>query len=124
MEYAEPRYTKDLDIWVKSDTDNAERVFRALAGFGAPLAGLTPQNFTEEGTFYRVGTPPIMIDILFSVEGETFDTAWESRHESEDGGLPMHFNLKERLDYLQACCWPPARPPRRTSGIISSSVCT
>lgn len=51
MEYAEPRYTKDLDLWVSSDKDNAERVFKSLAEFGAPLAGLKPQDFTEEGTF-------------------------------------------------------------------------
>jgi tRNA nucleotidyltransferase/poly(A) polymerase len=30
--YTEPRYTKDLDIWVESTPENAQRVFRALAG--------------------------------------------------------------------------------------------
>jgi len=97
MEYAEPRYTKDLDLWVKADQDNAERVFKALAEFGAPLAGLEPQDFTEEGTFYRVGVPPIMVDILFSLEGLSFDTAWERRHESEDNGILLYFISKDDL---------------------------
>ena len=35
--HAEPRYTKDLDIWVQASAENAPRVYSALAGFGAPL---------------------------------------------------------------------------------------
>lgn len=26
-EYAEPRYTKDLDIWIEASTQNGEKVF-------------------------------------------------------------------------------------------------
>ena len=37
MLYSEPRFTKDLELWVGTDGDNAARVFRALAEFGAPL---------------------------------------------------------------------------------------
>ena len=37
--HAEPRFTKDLDIWVSTEDDNPERVFAALAKFGAPMAG-------------------------------------------------------------------------------------
>ena len=33
IKYAEPRYTKDLDLWVKPDTMNAEAVFNALRLF-------------------------------------------------------------------------------------------
>ena len=41
MLYTEPRYTKDLDVWIEATAENAAKVFRALAEFGAPLAGLT-----------------------------------------------------------------------------------
>ena len=44
MLYAEPRYTKDLDIWVEPSPTNAEKVHLALAQFGAPMAGVTPQT--------------------------------------------------------------------------------
>lgn len=37
MRYTEPRFTKDLDLWVEASEQNAPRVFRALAEFGAPL---------------------------------------------------------------------------------------
>ena len=42
MKYTEPRFTKDLDIWIATDADNAERTFRALAEFGAPLRDYSP----------------------------------------------------------------------------------
>jgi hypothetical protein len=49
--YAQPRATKDLDILVKADADNAKRLFAALAQFGAPLEWLTSADFAEEGPF-------------------------------------------------------------------------
>ncbi len=63
MLYTEPRYTKDLDIWIEPSEDNAARVFRALSKFGAPLSGLTPSDFAHEGCFYQVGIPPVRVDI-------------------------------------------------------------
>ena len=38
MVYSEPRYTKDLDVWVEASRENASRVFTALRDFGAPLS--------------------------------------------------------------------------------------
>ena len=46
MKYTEPRATKDIDLWIDTTLENAERVYQALARFGAPLAGYTPQDFT------------------------------------------------------------------------------
>ena len=40
--HAEPRATKDLDLFIRSDKENSEAVFRALAQYGAPLSGLSP----------------------------------------------------------------------------------
>ncbi len=53
MFYSEPRYTKDLDLWIEASEENSARVFRALADFGAPLSGLTPQDFARAGFFIR-----------------------------------------------------------------------
>jgi predicted nucleotidyltransferase len=36
IQYAEPRFTKDLDLWVATDPKNATAVFEALKEFGAP----------------------------------------------------------------------------------------
>ena len=55
IQYAEPRYTKDLDLWISTDVANAKAVFRALKEFGAPLADLTEDDFAEEGYFIPNG---------------------------------------------------------------------
>ena len=55
--YAEPRTTKDLDLFIKPDPENAKAVFRALAKFGAPLAGMTEEDFID-GTTLQIGLPP------------------------------------------------------------------
>ena len=90
--HAQPRATKDLDIFIKADAANAEAVYNALAEFGAPLHGLTPEDFIEKGKFYRMGHPPLMVDILPEISGIDFDTAWEKRVEAEiDEGLKVPF---------------------------------
>jgi hypothetical protein len=79
-EYAEPRYTKDLDIWIDASDENSERVFSSLKEFGAPLSQLTSSDFSQEGNFYQMGRPPIRIDILMSIEGLLFNQAWKNRN--------------------------------------------
>jgi hypothetical protein len=91
MLYTEPRYTKDLDVWIDANPENAARVFRALAAFGAPLSGLTPDDFSHTGFFYQIGMPPARVDILMSVDGVSFEEAWPNRHSSSLGAQPAWF---------------------------------
>ena len=69
IKYTEPRYTKDLDLWVRADQANASAVFQALRAFGAPLVGMTEEDFAHEGYFYQMGVPPVRVDILMSMTG-------------------------------------------------------
>ncbi|MCB9673448.1 MAG: hypothetical protein H6734_28550 [Alphaproteobacteria bacterium] len=75
------RSTGDIDVWVRPDAENANRVVAALAEFGAPLAahGVSAATFTSPGTVYQMGLPPSRIDILTAIDGVTFDEAWEGR---------------------------------------------
>jgi hypothetical protein len=78
--HAEPRATKDLDIFIRSDEENSKAVFRALAQYGAPLRDLTVADFMDGATF-QIGQPPARIDILQQIDGITFDEAWANRIE-------------------------------------------
>jgi predicted nucleotidyltransferase len=78
--HAEPRATKDLDLFIGSDQENSEAVFRALAQYGAPLAGLSPADFRDD-TVFQIGQPPARIDLLKHIDGVSFDEAWENRIE-------------------------------------------
>jgi len=79
--HAQPRATKDLDLFVQPGSDNAQAVFAALAKFGAPLQGLTPEDFMHRGSYFRMGTAPQMIEIFPEVSGIEFDEAWGRRVE-------------------------------------------
>ena len=79
--YSQPRATKDLDLLIRADDQNAQRVFAALAEFGAPLDGLTRADFSDSSGFFRMGHPPIMIEILMAIQGVEFALAWTRRVE-------------------------------------------
>ena len=78
--HAEPRATKDLDLFIRSDELNGAAVYRALTQYGAPLDGLSPRDFIDGSTF-QIGQPPARVDILQSIDGLTFDEAWQNRIE-------------------------------------------
>jgi len=77
--YAQPRATKDLDIFIGSDVANGEIIWRALAKFGAPVAGIAPRELAEPDTFFTWGNPPFRVDILTRISGVTFEDAWSRR---------------------------------------------
>lgn len=93
MKYTEPRFTKDLDLWIRNSPENAARVYHALAEFGAPLQqdGLVPEDFTSEDMTYQIGVAPVRIDILTHISGIQFAQAWQNRVASTFFGLPVHF---------------------------------
>jgi len=78
--HAEPRATKDLDLFIRSDEENSKAVYLALAQYGAPLGGLTAADF-RDGTVFQIGQPPARIDILQRIDGVSFDEAWKRRVE-------------------------------------------
>lgn len=88
-----PRYTGDLDLWVRPDTENAHRTLRALIRFGAPLSthGLHVDDLSHPGAVYQMGLPPRRIDVLTKIDGVTFEEAWPNRIEATVGGLHMAF---------------------------------
>ncbi len=97
VQYVEPRFTKDLDLWISTDATNAIAVYRALQAFGAPLADLTEQDFTEDGYFYQMGVPPVRIDILMGIPGVQFEEAWFRRMVVDFDGLPVPFISRQDL---------------------------
>jgi hypothetical protein len=84
-----PRATVDIDIWVEPSPENAERVWTALAAFGAPLGdlGIQVQDLTRTDVVAQLGLPPNRIDILTGVSGLTFDEAWAARIEEPVEGV-------------------------------------
>jgi hypothetical protein len=101
--HAQPRATKDLDIWIKPEAENARAVYAALAQFGAPLEGLTSTDFAERGPFFHMGREPLAVDILTEIPGVDFDAAWERRIEDViDMASGLRVSVISRPDLITA----------------------
>ena len=101
--YAQPRATKDLDLWIKPDASNAESVIAALRPFGVPVADLNSRDFAERGPFFRMGREPLAVDILTEIPGIEFDAAWLRRVVATvDAARDLTANFISRDDLIAA----------------------
>ena len=98
--YTEPRYTKDLDIWIQPTPQNAEKVYDALRRFGAPVKDLTLNDLTNPTMVYQLGVAPNRIDILMGIGAISFDHAWKNRQVSSYGRERIH--LLSQGDLIRA----------------------
>lgn len=89
--HGRPRATGDLDIWVRPSPENADRVWRALMAFGAPLADLTVADLATPGIVFQIGLPPCRIDILTEISGVGFAQGWEHKLVAEVAGQRLPF---------------------------------
>src|SRR5215218_7620893 len=73
------RATKDLDVWVRTNPENAARIMAALKAFGAPTHSVAATDFAVPGITFQIGVEPVRIDIITAVDGLIFGSAWEHR---------------------------------------------
>ena len=118
--YGHVRATKDLDIWVRPTLENAKNVVSALRSFGAALHDLTEDDLAKPGTVFQIGVPPVLIDVLTTIDGIDFAEAWPMRVQTKFAGEPgavisrQHFIQNKRasgraqdladVDRLEADC--------------------
>ncbi|MEO6990845.1 MAG: DUF6036 family nucleotidyltransferase [Candidatus Baltobacteraceae bacterium] len=91
------RATKDVDIFIGTDPGNVAKVWRALGAFGAPLEDLSVDDLCVPDTFYIMGRPPNQIDIITTIDGISFETAWPNRVEATYAGVPVSYIGREDL---------------------------
>ena len=92
-----PRATGDIDIWVRNSSDNATRIMSALAMFGAPLSGLSEQDFITTDMVVQVGVQPCRIDITTGIDGIGFNEAWENKMAITVDGIDLFVPSKADL---------------------------
>jgi hypothetical protein len=95
--HGRPRATGDVDLFVGSEPSNAEKIWRALVAFGAPLEELKLSDLASPGTFFIMGRPPNQIDLITAIDGITFEQAWSTRIDSTYGGVPVWYIGREEL---------------------------
>ena len=94
-----PRATGDLDIWIRRSDENAQRVWRALKRFRAPLFDLTVEDLKTPDVVFQIGAAPRRIDILTSIDGVEFEEAWPRRKDIQVEN--QRFSVIGRPDLLR-----------------------
>jgi hypothetical protein len=76
IHHSQPRYTKDIDIWLEPSAENARKLMRAFLQFGIPMIGVTEADFAQPGIQFNLGVPPCAVDLLTTIPGLEFEAAW------------------------------------------------
>jgi len=93
-----PRYTGDLDVFVRPDSANARRVIEALSDFGFSFPNLTEEDFQNPDKVVQLGVPPVRIDLITSISG----VSWEQADAGKVSGVigDISVNLLGREEFL------------------------
>lgn len=92
-----PRFTKDIDIWLRLNPENAKNVVKTLDDFGFKSLELTIEDFLESDTIIQLGYPPNRIDLIMTASGIDFDECYQSRIVEEIDGINLSFIDLENL---------------------------
>ena len=92
-----PRYTGDMDIFVRSDLENAQRILSALDEFGFGSLGLTAEDFTSPDKVVQLGVPPVRVDIVTSITGVSWEDAAANRVAGTYGDLEVYYLGKKQF---------------------------
>lgn len=76
--HGHPRYTKDIDIWVGSDEENARRLVQAIENIGFGSLGLEAEDFLVPDRIVQLGYPPSRIDLITTLPGVAFEECYPS----------------------------------------------
>jgi hypothetical protein len=92
-----PRYTGDLDILVKPDDENVQRLVACLNEFGFSSLGLQAADFTQPEQVVQLGVSPVRVDFLNSLTGVTWQEAFDGRIRGTLADIPVYFLGKDAL---------------------------
>lgn len=90
-----PRFTGDMDLFVKADSKNAKRILAALAEFGMGSVDLSETDFTSGDNIIQLGVPPVRVDIMTSLTGVGWEKAESGKVVSNYGDTEVYFIGKD-----------------------------
>jgi hypothetical protein len=92
-----PRYTGDMDIYVKPNSTNAQRIMAALNDFGFGSVELSVTDFELEDKVVQLGFPPVRVDIVTSITGVSWEEAASGRIEGRYGDVLVYYIGREEF---------------------------
>ena len=85
--YGYPRPTGDMDIWIKTSQENAEKTVKALNQFGFTSPELTIDLLLKEKQIVRMGVPPFRLEVSTYIDGVDFDECFEAKETVDFDGV-------------------------------------
>lgn len=95
--HGRPRYTGDVDLWIRCDEPTAARMEEVIRKFGFGATGLSARDFAAPDRIVQLGVAPHRIDVLTGLSGLEFDFAWKRRVNLELDGLMLPFLDRDSL---------------------------
>jgi len=95
--HSRPRYTGDLDVFVRPSKNNAETLVELLREFGFTHSKFTPVDFVGGDQVIQLGRAPNRIDLLTSLTGVTAEEAFDGKVAAEIDGIPVFILGKKEL---------------------------
>jgi hypothetical protein len=87
--HAPPRATKDIDVWVRPERSNLERLAAAISEFGFPSGDVDIDDLATKERVVMLGTVPNRIDLLTRPAGLHWESAWAKRVAGHYGRTPI-----------------------------------
>ena len=95
--HGRPRYTGDLDIFVRRSSENAARLMKVMQDFGFGSTGLAQADFLRENFVIQLGFEPNRIDLLTGISGVNFEDAWRTRETGRLANEDVYFIGRDLL---------------------------
>lgn len=95
--HVEPRFTKDLDLFVHRTIENAQKIMSVLQEFGFGSLDLSKDDFLNPDQVIQLGNPPFRVDFLTSISGVDFKEAWDNKISGNYGNQQIYFIGKEQF---------------------------
>lgn len=89
--HGHPRYTKDLDIWIKRGRNNAVKIVNVLNEFGFGKLGINKEDFLNPDIVIQLGNPPNRIDLLTELTGVKFEECYKSKQTVTIKNFSIHY---------------------------------
>jgi hypothetical protein len=92
-----PRFTGDIDLFVKPEDANANRILSALGEFGFGSLNFSESDFTSPDNVVQLGVPPVRVDIMTSLTGVSWEKAQAGKVSGSCGETTVSFISKKDL---------------------------
>ena len=93
-----PRFTGDIDLFVKPEGANAKRILTALNEFGFGSLNFSESDFTSPDNIVQLGVPPVRVDIMTSLTGVSWEKAEAGKISGSYGATDRFIHKQERFN--------------------------